>query len=152
MGGYEYVAGGICSALGPIVGDSVGGNSHTKMQWGPMHPTWDSGYVQKTLRFTNILFNLHDMKSVHGFWPDFLLKTSRFKGNALLVHPHKIRDINFTRITLYCFEHKGQKNILGTIQEIRKQVDIFSHGQFLKLSICSFHNPLMQGQPRAKYI
>ena len=46
MGGYEYVAGGICSALGPIVGDSVGGNSHTKMQWGPMHPTWDSGYLR----------------------------------------------------------------------------------------------------------
>ena len=110
MGGYEYVAGGICSALGPIVGDSVGGNSHTKMQWGPMHPTWDSGYVQKTLRFTNILFKLHDTKSVHGFWPDFLLKTSRFKGNALLVHPHKIRDINFTRFTLYCFECKWHKN------------------------------------------
>ena len=65
---------------------------------------------------------MHDMKSVHGFWPDFLLKTSRFKGNALLVHPHKIRDINFTRVTLYCFEHKGQKNILGTIQEIRKWI------------------------------
>jgi len=50
------------------------------------------------------------MKSVHGFWPDFILKTSRFKGNALLVHHHKIRDINIARFTLYCFEYKGHKN------------------------------------------
>ena len=39
MGGYEYVAGGICSALGPIVWEPVGGNSHTKMHWRAMYPT-----------------------------------------------------------------------------------------------------------------
>ena len=60
------------------------------------------------------------MKSVHGFWPDFLLKTSRFKGNALLVHPHKIRDINFARFTLYCFEYKGHKNNFGNDSRNKK--------------------------------
>ena len=34
-----WEGGGICSALGPIVWDSVGGNSHTKMHWRAMYPT-----------------------------------------------------------------------------------------------------------------